>query len=131
MMQTNGLASQNTSLALNANHDLYLDASGNVVLVTGVEAVAQDCQCAMAAQLGEMIYEPQNGLPYLTDVFLQTNLVKWEAAARTAISAVPSVVQLKSISYSIANNALSYVATIQTIYSQFITVSDTVTGSVA
>jgi hypothetical protein len=119
----------NLSFALNGNNDMYLDATGNLATVSGVDAVSQDCLCAMKGQLGEMLYQPLSGLPNLTDVWIQQNLIKWEAAARATLATVPGVNMVKNFTYSISNGVLTYVALIQTIYSaSLVTVTDAITA---
>jgi len=110
--------SQNISIALNANNDIYMDNTGNLAMLYGIAAIEQDCKCAMQAQYGEMIYEQTSGLPNLFDVWLQQNLIAWEKAARATLLAVPGVVQLNSFTYLTANNTLSYTAVILTTYGQ-------------
>jgi hypothetical protein len=118
----------NISFALNANGDMYIGPDGNLAMVTGVAAVQQDCLCKMRAQQGEMIYQPLDGLPYLTDVWLQKNLAKWQAVARQQLLAVPGVIMVPSISFALVEDILTYTAEIQTVYSQAITITGNISG---
>lgn len=107
----------NLSIAVDANNDIYLDSSGNLAMVTGVAAVQQDCESAMKAQYGEMFLQPQDGLPTLADVWQSQNFIKWEAAARATLSAVPGVVSVASFVMDTLEDQFGYAAQIQTIYS--------------
>jgi hypothetical protein len=123
----------NISFALNENNDMYLGPDGNLVMVTGVDAVQQDCECAMRAQYGEMIFQPLDGLPNLTDVWIARNFAKWEAAARRALMRVPGVTQVVSLIYDIVPDgeggySFSYAAQIQTIYSNALTINESIRG---
>jgi hypothetical protein len=125
----------NISFALNSASDLYIGLDGNLAVVTGVDAVQQDCICAMSAQLGEIIYEPSSGMPYLTTVWLQTNLVQFEAAARATLLSVPGVTKVASFSATIVqvqntsggfDNVLNYAATLNTTYDQTINLNQSI-----
>lgn len=112
------------SIALNANNDIYIGPDGNLAFVTGVNAVQQDCVCAMQAQLGEMFLEPTSGMPNFDDVWQQKNIPKWTAIGRATLVSVPGVTKVESFIVTQNGNQLNYVATIQTEYSpQLATVS--------
>jgi hypothetical protein len=105
------------SIAENANNDIYIDSSGNLVFVTNVDAVEQDCKGAMQAQFGEMFLNPTGGLPTLADVWSTRNFIKWEAFARQTLSAVPGVVKVVSFVITTNGDVLNYSAGILTQYS--------------
>lgn len=115
------------SLAVDSNNDLYLDNNGNIAIVTGLTAVMQSCQQAAQTLLGEMVLQTNQGIPYFQVVFTGVpNVAQFEAALRTAFLAVPGVTQVASIDIIQTGdpdsaepfNALSYTATIDTIYGQ-------------
>ena len=61
-----------TSFALSpATWDLTLDSTGNLALLTGPNALAQDVACAISTFLGEMYYDTTQGIPWLSQVFGQ------------------------------------------------------------
>lgn len=113
--------SGNQSIALNANNDIFIGSDGNLAFVTGVDAVQQDCETALKAQLGEMIFNTNAGMPTFNDIWQSKNFIKWEAAARATLANINGVVRVVSFIMTVANDAFSYVATIQTVYSSSIT----------
>lgn len=116
----------NISIALNSNNDIYIGPDGNLAFVTGVDAVQQDCLCAMRAQKGEMFLEPTNGMPNFDDAWLTKNIPKWTAAGRATLMSVPGVAKVQSFNVTQNGDNLNYIATIQTLYSpQLITVAGT------
>jgi hypothetical protein len=104
------------SIAINANGDMYLDASGNVAMLSGAAAVAQNCVTAMRAQRGEMQYAMSNGMPSAATAFDTYDPVAFEAAARKIIKGVTGVTGIASFAVVLANNALNYSVEINTIY---------------
>lgn len=102
------------TLALNDDHDLHLNAAGNLVVITDLEACTQNCETAMLAQLGEMIYAKDEGIPYRQTSWDQYKPAQFEARARLAISAVTGVEKITGFTISRDGNDLIYVATIQT-----------------
>ena len=107
----------NISIGLNANNDIYIGSDGNLVMVTGITAVEQDCQHAMQAQFGEMFLQPLDGLPTLADVWQSQNFVKWEAVARSTLAGVPGVVRVVSFNLQPQGDTLVYATQILTTYS--------------
>jgi hypothetical protein len=53
-----------TSLLLDSNWDLTLDAFGNLAITAGNYAVAQDAACACRTWRGELWYDTTRGVPY-------------------------------------------------------------------
>ena len=117
----------NLSFGVNANNDIFLGSDGNLALVTGVTAVEQDCQHAIQAQLGEMIFNPTGGMPTFDDVWQAKNFIKWEAVARATLAAISGVFRVVSFTVAVNASNFTYVAIIQTVYSPFLsTISGTV-----
>lgn len=107
-----------TSIATNANNDIYLDANGNLAMVTGLDAVVQDCEHVMKAQLGEMPLALDEGVPTLTTIWASWKPAQFEAYARAMLLSVPGVVAVTAFTLTRAAGVASYVAEIQTIYSE-------------
>jgi len=107
----------NLTIGLNANRDLYIDGSGNLAILTGVDALAQSCQARVEAQLREMLYAYNQGMPMLDTVFRQQRLAQFVAAGRARILTVSGVIQVKSFVVTIQNGVLTYTASILTQYS--------------
>jgi hypothetical protein len=112
-----GVTNQNTTIALGVTFDMYLDANGNVPLLTGVQACEQDCQSAMQTMLREMPLDYNNGVAYFDAIFRQVNLGAWVASARQQLLNVPGVVKVPNLTAEIADNQLVYTASIVTVYS--------------
>lgn len=103
------------SIALR-NGDIYLDTSGNLAIVSGIQACEQNCQTAMLAMQGEMMYAMENGMPYAQTAWDNYDPDMFEAAARLVLNAVQDVVSVISFTQQLNGNSLSYTAVIQTIY---------------
>ncbi|AAT37773.1 gp09 [Burkholderia phage BcepB1A] len=106
------------TFAINKNGDTYLDGNGNITVLTGADAVGQNCVTAMRAQRAEMQYAMQDGMPMAATAFDSYNPVAFEAAARRVIKKVQGVTAITSFTVKRIENTLNYSATIQTIYGQ-------------
>jgi hypothetical protein len=105
--------------AVDKNNDLYLDDKGNIALVTGLEAVKQACEHAVKAQLGEMVLQVDQGMPNFQVVWNGApNIAQFEAALYTRLMGVSGVTNVKNLTTTVAQNALSYTVTIVTIYGE-------------
>lgn len=105
------------TLAVDSNNDLYTDEARNLVLLSGVAAVQQNCGHALKTTLGECVLDLPRGLPNFEAVWNgRPNLAQYEAAALAALQAVEGVVQVVAFEPSRVNDTLQYAATIQTIY---------------
>lgn len=83
----------NTLLLDLKDHDLLLDASGNIALASDPYAITQDVASAIKVFAGECYYDTRLGIPYLENVLGQRPSLQYlksqiEAAALT----VPGVV---------------------------------------
>lgn len=104
-------------LAVDSNNDIYISATGSLATATALTATMQAVQQAVQAQLGEMMYAVDQGVPSFQTVWNGApNRSQFEAYLRRTILAVPNVTGIESLTISRANNKLSYVAIIQTIY---------------
>ena len=59
------------TLQLSANWDLTLDANGNLAVVAGPQALAQDVASAISTFLGEAYFDTSLGVPWGGNVFAQ------------------------------------------------------------
>jgi hypothetical protein len=106
-----------TTFGLNDQNDLYLDASGNLAILSGLPAVEQCCATASKGQLGEMILETVLGLPNFEAVWIGTpNYSVWQSYLVNALNNVFGVNEVTSITFSAENGNLSYIATIASQY---------------
>jgi hypothetical protein len=104
-----------TMFAVDENDDLYLDDAGNIAIVTGLEAVLQNCAHAVKAQLGEMILQTDQGMPDFQVIWNgNPNVSQFEASLREIILAQPNVISISELTTVINNNILSYTITIVT-----------------
>lgn len=104
-------------LAVNSNNDIFVTGSNRLAIVTDLDAVLQNCEHVMRAQLGEMIFARQRGIDYLNNVFNgNPNFLIFESQARNAILSVSEVISISNFSAAIVNDRLEYSATIQTTF---------------
>jgi len=103
------------TFATNNNNDLYIGANGNLVIVSGIEAVKQACQTAVKAQLHEMPYQYTSGMPDFTAVWVGSpNYEQYRAALTITLSAVDGVLSVDSVALEQTNTILNYQAVITT-----------------
>lgn len=105
------------TFAVDENNDLYIGNDGNLAIVTGKEAVLQACASAAKAQLGEMLYAVNSGIPNFQTVWVGApNIQQFEAALRKTLLSVNGVREIKSLVTSLNNDQLQYSAVISTIF---------------
>ena len=91
--------------------------NGVFVYLYNLDALMQTCEQVMKQQLKELQYDQTKGVEYFNNVFAgNPNLQLFESQARNQILNVDGVNSIQSFTYSQTNNALSYTATIKTIY---------------
>lgn len=105
--------------AIDSNNDLYLNNQGNLAINTDLQAVLQNCEHAAKAQMGEMIYAFDSGVPNFALIWNGSpNIPQFQAALRDTLLAVTGVLEVDSLVVNVANNVLSYSAIIRTIYGE-------------
>jgi hypothetical protein len=88
--------------------DLTLDSSRNIAMAGNPYSLAQDATSACRTAVGEMIYAPTEGIPYLTQVLGQLPpLNDLRAMYVAAAMAVPDVVAAQVFFSSFNNRTLS------------------------
>jgi hypothetical protein len=98
-------------------NDLVLDASGNLVMLTGVEAIAQACTNACLTQYGECVLETGEGLPNFQLIWNGVpDYALWQSYLQNTLFGVPGVTGVQSIKLTMNNGVLSYAAQINTQY---------------
>lgn len=102
------------SIDLNDQHTPYLDAAGNLAMISNHQACLQNCQTAMLAQRAEMYYAMDEGIPYRQTSWDRYRPAQFEAATRVAILSVPGVIRIESFSFGFTDNRFHYTATIVT-----------------
>lgn len=105
------------TIATNADNDIYIDSAGSLAIVSGLDAVMQVCEHACLAQLGEMIYAADKGMPTMATLWSgNPKPVQYEAAIRSTLLSVEGVTRVLSLRYDIVGEKYTYSATIETIY---------------
>lgn len=105
------------TLGTNSSNDLYLGPDGNVVMLSGILAVAAACKTACLAQLGECVLETGIGLPNFQTVWVGVpDYAIWESYLQNTILNVEGVTSVQSVTLSALDNTLTFVAQINTIY---------------
>lgn len=104
-------------ISSDSNGDIYIGPDGSLAIVTGLDAVMQACAAAARTQLGEMIFAVDQGLPNFQAVWNGApNVSQFEAYLRANLLTVPDVVSVDSVTIATSGGALTYTATITTIY---------------
>ena len=105
------------SFSLNASNDIYINASGNLAVDENLAALEDICRNVSKALLGEEVLTTGNGIPYFQSVFNGTpNIANFQNYLTSQLNGVEGVNAVTNISISIADNTLTFVATIDTIY---------------
>ena len=128
------------SIARNAQGDIYLDASGNLAMVTDEAAVSQNCIEAMKVRLGECVLNTLRGLPYFQAIWNNWRPAQFIAAARAQLLTVPNVIAvtaftLEQVPYTDPKTGLQslnavYTATIENTFTDSaLQISGTIPGA--
>lgn len=105
------------TFAVDANNDLVIGQDDRLSIVSGLDAVLQNCEHAAKTILNEMVLAQGEGIPYFEAVWVGVpNLAVWEASFRARILAVADVVSIDALTLGRAGDVLNYRATIATIY---------------
>jgi hypothetical protein len=105
------------TLATTDSNDLYLDSSGNLVMLSGFAAVEAACASATRAQLGEMVLATRQGIPNFQKLWVGVpDYAIWKSYILNTLQNVPGVQRVFSLNLTIQNNIASYVAQIETQY---------------
>lgn len=107
-----------TSLATNARNDLHIGADGNLAVVRGLAAVVQDCEHAMKAQLGEMLFATTRGVPTFGTIWNKWNPVQFEAYGRRMLLTVANVISVAVFDIAREGDTMRYSATIKTTFGE-------------
>lgn len=105
------------TFAVNSNNDLYIGKDGNLAIVTGLEAVLQNCAHVAQAILGSCVLQTNYGVPYFQLVFNGVpKIQQFQAALRQAFLGVDGVIDVISLTTTNEKDILTYQAVISTIY---------------
>ena len=87
------------TFAQNASGDSYLDASGNIAIITGVDSVSQTVSNALQLWLGEYQFNTTIGVPWFNILGQNFNQLLVNTYIEQAVLAVPFVASIVSINY--------------------------------
>ena len=96
-----------------SNNDLMLGPDGNLSMVSGLDAVIQQCEELMETVLGELIYDQTKGIDYDGTVWAgNPDLVKFERQARAQLLSVGTIQNVTDFTIEIVGDILRYTAII-------------------
>ena len=105
------------TFGVNANNDIYIGSDGNLVILSGIAAVATACAQATKAQLGEMVLAVGEGIPNFQVLWIGTpDYVLWQSYIQQTLLNVDGVTGVTSLTLSLNGGTASYEAYITTIY---------------
>lgn len=98
----NSLDMSKTLLLDTDRWDCVLDAAGNIAVATAPYQYAQDVACAIKLFLGELYYQQDEGVPYLTEVMGQSPPIGYfqallEQAAKTVADVDTATCVIESV----------------------------------
>lgn len=102
-----------STLKNDLSFDLVLE-SGNLVLLSGNSAIAQNTVSACSTRRGECLLDVERGIPFDATVFSNLKLPQYEAAVRAAIRRVPGVTEVATFTAAQVGENLEYTAEIKT-----------------
>ena len=95
--------------------DMYLDAYGNIALVSGKEAYAQIINAKMRTVVGEIQLNMRKGLPYFETIFENSTLLRvWESEAIKMLEALSFVIEVESFVCNVEGTTVKYTSRIRT-----------------
>lgn len=106
------------TLALSkTNNDLVLNSANSLTMLSGIEAVAAACNTATQTQLGECVLQTGVGLPNFQALWVGVpDFAIWQSYLENTLLNVPGVASVQSITLSLVEDVLNYVAEVNTIY---------------
>ncbi|ECF2272453.1 hypothetical protein CUR65_12130 [Salmonella enterica subsp. enterica serovar Legon] len=107
------------SLAVNSNNDIYIGDDGSLAVAREIYAVKHSSTQAAKAQLGEMMYATDRGLPTFDVIWNGSpNPAVYEAWLRRTLLECSGVHEVRALNVSVAGSDLKYSATIITDYGE-------------
>lgn len=105
------------TLGTDQSNDIYLGPTGNIVMLTGIQAVLAACATAAKAQLAEMVLATKQGIPNFQTIWVGVpNYAIWESFLRRTLLKVGGVTNVQSIKISRDADFMRYTATIKTAF---------------
>lgn len=104
------------SLGVNQNNDLYLGPDGNIPMLTGQDAFAQDSVMAMATQMNSCTLNLSYGVDTLGTIWQSYIPALFTAQGRAQLATVPNFVSCAAFDVTAEAGTASYVAEVESIY---------------
>lgn len=102
------------TLAINGQNDIYLDATGNLALDTGKQALADIATNKTRTLYGEVPLDAQAGIPFFDVVFNKFDTSLFKQFLFATLKEVPEVTEVLQYSYEVKNGILTYSAVLKT-----------------
>lgn len=105
------------ALGVNADNDIYLDASGDLAIVSDITACMQAAQQAVQTVQGEMQYHLNRGVPDFRVLWSgHPSVAQFRAAVRTEILLTTDVLRVQRINAELVGEDAVYTADIVTVF---------------
>ncbi len=99
----------------NDNNDIFTTPGGRLAQRTDLQAILQQAEHAMSAQLGEMIYARDRGVNTDDSVWSgAVNLLSFESFARQQLERIPSIINIEDFQARLDGNTIRYTTTLRT-----------------
>jgi hypothetical protein len=103
-------------LTVDENNDIYVGRNGRLAISAGLSAITQACEHAAKAQLGEMMFAVNRGIPNFETIWRGTpSIGQFDAALRAALLRVPGVTRVTGFNAERVGDVLQYAVTISTV----------------
>lgn len=97
------------TIATNSDNDIYRDSSGNLAMLTDINALANVSKNVVLMTLGEPEYNQLDGIPYFETIFTDTPKIDlFQASQIAALEALPDVNRVSNYEYNQDNGVYSY-----------------------
>lgn len=97
------------TIATNEQNDIYTDSSGNLAMLTDINALANVSRNVILTTLGEPEYNQLDGIPYFETVFTDTPKIDLlQAAQVAALENLEDVNRVSNYEYNQSNGVYSY-----------------------
>jgi len=105
------------TISTDIDNDMMIGGDGNILVVSGVEAVSQTAAHYAQTILNEMIQDYDRGVPFFIVAFgPSVSIPQFYAAMKARIMQSPGVTAIRSFETTQDGDVLRYTATIETIY---------------
>lgn len=97
------------TIATNSDNDIYTDSSGNLAMLTDINALANVSKNVVLTALGEPEYNITDGIPYFETIFTDTPKIDLlQAAQVAALENLEDVNRVSNYEYEQTDGIYSY-----------------------